>query len=199
MDKYNVSERSIKYDINRLRSWLNDKKSHVNIAYIPKLGFELSGNSADIYNLQQIYNKETETTIVFSTERLRHIILTLLTEKKFITVNDLAKYLMVSKNTISRDIDTVQNMLEVWDIYIGVMVKSFASVDEAVRTVNEMQVMGIPVSVGLGGADPAMWLKVADTAIKTKPVHVNQVSLEQVIQLPHSELLVVNKLLLMPW
>ncbi|WP_196601026.1 BglG family transcription antiterminator [Pectinatus frisingensis] len=118
MDKYNVSERSIKYDINRLRSWLNDKKSHVNIAYIPKLGFELSGNSADIYNLQQIYNKETETTIVFSTERLRHIILTLLTEKKFITVNDLAKYLMVSKNTISRDIDTVQNMLEVWDIYI---------------------------------------------------------------------------------
>ncbi len=118
MDKYNVSERSIKYDINKLRSWLNDKKAHVSIEYIPKLGFKLSGSSTDIYNLQQIYNKETETTIVFSTERLRHIILTLLIEKKFITVNDLAKYLMVSKNTITRDIDTVQRMLEVWDIYI---------------------------------------------------------------------------------
>ena len=61
------------------------------------------------------------------------------------------------------------------NVYIGVMVKSFASVDEAAKTVIEMQNMDIPVSVGLGGADPAMWLKVADTAIKTKPVHVNQV------------------------
>lgn len=118
MDKYNVSERSIKYDINKLRSWLNDKKAHVSIEYIPKLGFKLSGSSTDIYNLQQIYNKETETTIVFSVERLRHIILTLLIENKFITVNELAKYLMVSKNTITRDIDTVQRMLEVWNIYI---------------------------------------------------------------------------------
>lgn len=83
----------------------------------------------------------------------------------------------IKLNVLAADIKNAKEIVDATNgnVYIGVMVKSFASVDEAVRSVNEMQAMGIPVSVGLGGADPAMWLKVADTAIKTKPVHVNQV------------------------
>ncbi|WP_196606641.1 KDGP aldolase [Pectinatus frisingensis] len=83
----------------------------------------------------------------------------------------------IKLNVLAADIKNAKEIVDATNgnVYIGVMVKSFASVDEAVRSVNEMQAMGIPVSVGLGGADPAMWSKVADTAIKTKPVHVNQV------------------------
>lgn len=83
----------------------------------------------------------------------------------------------IKLNVLAADAKNAKEIVDAanGNVYIGVMVKSFASVDEAAKTVIEMQNMDIPVSVGLGGADPAMWLKVADTAIKTKPVHVNQV------------------------
>ncbi|MDO3409779.1 KDGP aldolase [Saccharibacillus sp. CPCC 101409] len=60
-------------------------------------------------------------------------------------------------------------------VYIGVMVKHFATNDEAAGRVRELQQAGIPVSVGLGGGDPAMWSRVVDVAAQTRPEHVNQV------------------------
>lgn len=59
--------------------------------------------------------------------------------------------------------------------YIGLMVKNFATVDRAVRAVEEYQQAGIPVSVGLGAGDPTQWRKVAEVAVRTGPAHVNQV------------------------
>lgn len=60
-------------------------------------------------------------------------------------------------------------------IYIGVMVKHFATNEEAVARIRELQRANIPVSVGLGGGDPAMWSRVVDVAVQTRPEHVNQV------------------------
>lgn len=60
-------------------------------------------------------------------------------------------------------------------VYIGLMVKNFATVDSAVQAVEEYQQAGVPVSVGLGAGDPAQWRKVAEVAVRTRPAHVNQV------------------------
>lgn len=83
----------------------------------------------------------------------------------------------IKLNILAADIENAKEIVDITEgrVYIGVMVKPYPTVDEAVAYVNQMQAVGVPVSVGLGAADPAMWLKVAETAVRTKPVHVNQV------------------------
>lgn len=84
---------------------------------------------------------------------------------------------VIKLNVLAKDINNAQEITKAANgqVYIGLMVKNFASVDEAVQVVNEYQAAGIHVSVGLGAGDPAQWRKVADVAAKTKPAHVNQV------------------------
>ena len=83
----------------------------------------------------------------------------------------------IKLNVLAADVENAKEIVAATDgrVYIGVMVKNFPSAEAAAQIINEWQAAGIPVSVGLGDADPAVWKKVADTAILTKPVHVNQV------------------------
>lgn len=80
-------------------------------------------------------------------------------------------------NVLARDVENAKQICELAKgrALIGVMVKGFASVDDAVSAVREYQQAGIPVSVGLGAGDPAQWKKVAQVAVRTEPDHVNQV------------------------
>lgn len=83
----------------------------------------------------------------------------------------------IKLNILAADVKNAKEIVDIAEgnVYIGVMVKPYPSVDAAASYVNEMQKAGVPVSVGLGAADPAMWRRVAETAVRTKPVHVNQV------------------------
>ncbi|GLB60150.1 KDGP aldolase [Cytobacillus sp. NCCP-133] len=60
-------------------------------------------------------------------------------------------------------------------VLVGVMVKNFSNVEAAIDQVELFKRHNIPVSVGLGDGDPAMWKKVADVSAKTNPQHINQV------------------------
>ncbi|WP_411503937.1 KDGP aldolase [Brevibacillus centrosporus] len=80
-------------------------------------------------------------------------------------------------NVLAKDVENAMqiNTLAKGRVLIGVMVKGFATVEAAVRAVQQYQQEGIPVSVGLGAGDPAQWKKVAQVAIQTRPDHVNQI------------------------
>ena len=83
----------------------------------------------------------------------------------------------VRLNLLAKDRQNALDIVEATEgqVYIGIMVKNFSSADEAVEQIESFQQAKIPVSVGLGAGDPAQWNRVAEVAIKTKPVHVNQV------------------------
>ncbi|MBG9774820.1 KDGP aldolase [Brevibacillus laterosporus] len=83
----------------------------------------------------------------------------------------------VRVNLLARDAENAKDIMEILNgqVLVGIMVKSFPSVELAVEKVEEYQRVGIPVSVGLGAADPTQWKKVADVAKLTIPPHVNQV------------------------
>ena len=84
---------------------------------------------------------------------------------------------VIRLNVLAKDIDNARQITELThgQAYIGVMVKNFATADAAVQYVQTLQAAHLPVSVGLGAGDPTQWRKVAEVAVKTKPVHVNQV------------------------
>jgi len=80
-------------------------------------------------------------------------------------------------NVLAKDLENAKELAEVAGdrVLIGVMVKDFSSEAEAIRQVQSFKENGVPVSVGLGAADPTMWKKVADVSVQTKPHHVNQI------------------------
>ncbi|NRF95855.1 oxo-acid lyase [Paenibacillus frigoriresistens] len=84
---------------------------------------------------------------------------------------------IIKLNVLAKNVDNAKHIVEAakGNVYVGLMVKKFASVDAAVETVLEFQEQQVPVSVGLGAGDPAMWSKVVDISLHTKPAHVNQV------------------------
>ncbi|QOT00163.1 oxo-acid lyase [Brevibacterium sp. JNUCC-42] len=83
----------------------------------------------------------------------------------------------VRVNLLAGDTENAKDIMEILNgqVLVGIMVKSFPSVESAVEKIKEFQRAGIPVSVGLGAADPAQWKKVAEVSKLTIPPHVNQV------------------------
>jgi 2-dehydro-3-deoxy-phosphogluconate aldolase len=83
----------------------------------------------------------------------------------------------VCLNLLAKDRQNALDIVEATEgqVYIGIMVKNFSSVDEAVEQILDYQRVKIPVSVGLGAGDPLQWKRVVEAAVRTKPVHVNQV------------------------
>lgn len=80
-------------------------------------------------------------------------------------------------NCLAKDVDNAKELVSVGGnrVLIGLMVKSFPDMQSAIDEVQLYKENNIPVSVGLGAADPAQWRKVADVSAKTIPNHINQV------------------------
>lgn len=84
---------------------------------------------------------------------------------------------LVRLNVLAKNMENAKQIVEETDgnVLIGMMVKLYPSISEAVETIHAFQQENIPVSVGLGDGDPTQWKKVADVATLTKPAHVNQI------------------------
>lgn len=84
---------------------------------------------------------------------------------------------VIKLNVLAKTADNAKQIVDAAEgnVYVGLLVKNFPTVEAAVETVREFQQAGVPVSVGLGAGDPAMWKKVVDVSVQTKPAHVNQV------------------------
>lgn len=80
-------------------------------------------------------------------------------------------------NVLAKDADNAKELVEAAGdrVLVGIMVKNFPTVEMAIEQVKKYKENNIPVSVGLGAGDPAMWKKVADVSAKTLPDHINQV------------------------
>lgn len=101
-------------------------------------------------------------------------------------------------NVLAKDVDNAKELVEAAGerVLVGIMVKNFPTEEAVIEQVNLYKENNIPVSVGLGAGDPAMWKKVADVSAKTLPDHINQVfpaagyTLGRMVQLEASNTLV---------
>ncbi|MDW2876436.1 MULTISPECIES: KDGP aldolase [Bacillaceae] len=80
-------------------------------------------------------------------------------------------------NVLAKDVENAKEIVEEAGdrVLVGIMVKNFPTTEAAIEIVDLYKENHIPVSVGLGAGDPAMWKKVADVSAKTLPDHINQV------------------------
>lgn len=80
-------------------------------------------------------------------------------------------------NVLAKDAANAKDIWEASGGYavIGIVLKDYPSMDEAIAVATEIKDIAGMVSVGLGGGDPAQWFRVVEIALRVDAGHVNQV------------------------
>lgn len=113
--EFNVSIRTVKYDLDNLRDWLASKELSLQSQRNKGVWFELT-------DVQKIVLKNELNELghneVFANQdaRVNQIIMHLLLRQDFCTIKELAEYLEVSSNTILADLDKVDTQLRMYDV-----------------------------------------------------------------------------------
>lgn len=105
-ENYKVSPRTVKYDLEIIRFWLGRQKNQiVRLESLPSTGIWLSGDPLAKGQLA-VTLEQFELTGVFhgQEERVRYLLLFLLLNNEYMTVNQLAEKIAVSRNTVLSDL-----------------------------------------------------------------------------------------------
>lgn len=117
-DEFHVSIRTIKYDLENIRVWLEQQKEYVvQLESKPNLGIWLSGDIKTIKKIRSMIDSEAGIALLLNQEeRSKYIALELLLHKEFVTLNCLAEKISVSRNTVVGDMQKVERLLQNWCI-----------------------------------------------------------------------------------
>jgi mannitol operon transcriptional antiterminator len=117
-DEFHVSIRTIKYDLENIRVWLEQQKEYeVQLESKPNLGIWLSGDIKAIKKIRSMLDNEVGIALLLNQEeRSKYIALELLLHKEFVTLNSLAEKISVSRNTVVGDMQKVERLLQNWCI-----------------------------------------------------------------------------------
>lgn len=114
-DNFNVSVRTIKYDLESIKEWvqLHDEK----LCSRRNKGVWLEVTESKRLTLKnEIMDVERFETYPDQSRRVNHLIFYLLSVKEFVTTQQLAGELLVSRNTIVSDLDQVDVLLKAYDL-----------------------------------------------------------------------------------
>ena len=115
---FNVSNRTIRYDIDNIDEFLNDKKLP-HLIRKPKVGICFPGTCEDRKNaikLSGALNDNDSYYILSKNERVNLILSEVLKHKDYITIDSIAELLKVSRGTIISDLNEVRAWLEMRDL-----------------------------------------------------------------------------------
>ncbi|MBO1306584.1 transcription antiterminator [Enterococcus sp. 669A] len=116
-EHFQVSVRTIKYDLDNIRLWLNDREIELHAQRSKGLWFELTKTQRLTLKNELL---EEERFEIFPDQKLRveQIVLKLLFTDAAITANQLADWLGVSKNTIVTDLEKVELFLTSYQLQL---------------------------------------------------------------------------------
>ncbi|UFJ39109.1 PRD domain-containing protein [Brevibacillus humidisoli] len=113
--EFQVSERTIKYDLEAIRLWL--KEQNVTLYSQPNKGIWIEEGSEKRAELLCLLS-ETGTGEVYlnQKERVQHIVMELLFRDDYLRIGDLADTLLVSRNTVISDLREAESFVESWGL-----------------------------------------------------------------------------------
>ena len=104
-----VSQRTIRYDLDYINQWLNER--NIILTKKSNVGVYIENNQKDYLEVKEFFNNPAEVQQAYTSEERKMIIRGLLLQaNKIYSINDLAIKCNVSKSTITADL----NMLEDW-------------------------------------------------------------------------------------
>lgn len=111
-EEYNVSNRTVRYDLDSIDQYLEENNLH-KIERKPNVGIILTANAEEKRKLVQKLKTINEYNYVLSPDERKNLILSeLIQQSGYITINQLADEIMVSRGTLIRDLSNVRQWLE---------------------------------------------------------------------------------------
>lgn len=115
-DKFHVSPRTIRYDLDALDSWLVDN-NFKSLTRLPRKGVFLEASGEERSCIKDKLNHNDFYSYVLSPEeRQKFVLLNILSESKPVNLLDLAEKTSVSKTTIANDLDDISQWLKKYHI-----------------------------------------------------------------------------------
>ncbi|MBR8660867.1 PRD domain-containing protein [Brevibacillus sp. NL20B1] len=112
---FRVSERTIKYDLEAIRTWL--KERHVTLHSQPNKGIWISENEEKRARLRRhLEGWGRSDWVLHQKERAKHLALMLLLADGYVRLNDLADRMAVSRNTVISDLREAESFLAGWGL-----------------------------------------------------------------------------------
>ncbi|OOM14546.1 BglG family transcription antiterminator [Clostridium saccharobutylicum] len=111
-EKYKISSRTIRYDLDRIDEYLLD----INLKPLirkPNEGISIELNEEEITRFLNLIGKSNSYDYVMSqNERIIYIMYKLLEKNSYVTINSFSEDMLVSRGTINSDIKKVKKMLK---------------------------------------------------------------------------------------
>lgn len=112
-----VSERTVKYDLESARSWL--QQHQIQLHSQPNKGIWMDEDTHSLNRLQSLLmNAEGVDIFLHPQERMQHLLLVLLLQDGPVKINDLAGKLNVSRNTVVTDLSLAESFLGNWNVNV---------------------------------------------------------------------------------
>lgn len=118
IDKFNVSNRTIRYDLDAIDEFLVEHQLP-KLLRKPNMGISFSKDADDRNKTSSLLkNLNYNSYILSKEERIKVLISELLSQKEYTTIEKLGDKVMVSRNTIKKDLIEVKKWLENYGIKI---------------------------------------------------------------------------------
>ncbi|MED2007264.1 transcription antiterminator [Brevibacillus borstelensis] len=108
---FQVSQRTIKYDLENIRQWLKDR--NIILHSQPNKGIWISEAEEVLQKLRHKLNEHgSKDVILHQKERAKHLAFILLLSDGYQRLNDLADHVGVSRNTVIADVKETEKLLD---------------------------------------------------------------------------------------
>lgn len=115
-DQLGVSEKTVRSDLKALDCWLMEKNYSVRIVRKPGTGVMLQGEENRIQKLLLDLVQYSASSLPDKEMRQLQLILFLLESDKFITIQQAADRLFISKTTVANDLDDIEHQLAAYGL-----------------------------------------------------------------------------------
>jgi len=115
--EFQVSERTIKYDLDSIRLWLKEHDAHLSSQ--PNKGIWFDGDVLLRHKLQgMLVENDKHHVFLNQLDRVENIVLDLLLADQYLILQELAEKVGVSRNTILADMQKVEDFLRGWNLHL---------------------------------------------------------------------------------
>lgn len=112
---FQVSERTIKYDLENIRLWL--KERNVTLHSQPNKGIWIDEEKESLQELREdLQGHGSNDLFLHQKERSKHLAIMLLLAEGYQRLNDLSTSMGVSRNTVITDVKEAEKLLEGWHL-----------------------------------------------------------------------------------
>lgn len=158
---YEVSSRTIRYDLELIENWLNENKA--TLVKVPKKGIELKTLCQRDVLLEKLKFLSVENRVLSDKERIKYVVLELLMSDIPLTIESISNKIFLSKNTIIKTLKDINRYLSEYKLELVKSTKGGFYIEGSEKRIRKLQ-----LSIFLDVLDSENILKILREKIEHK-------------------------------